>query len=112
MVGATAATPGSRRNRAAALENTLRAWEELFPQVPGSGPRWLFLDEIQYVPDWQTCVKHQVDFQKHRRIGIAQRDDDHGREIHERAEHEQQQRYADQARHRLPVAEEMRARPQ
>lgn len=55
----------------AGLENTLRAWEELFPQVPGSGQRWLFLDEIQYVPDWQTWVKHQVDFQPANRVAMT-----------------------------------------
>lgn len=55
----------------AGLENTLRAWEELFPQVPGSGQRWLFLDEIQYVPDWQTWVKHQVDFQPGNRVAMT-----------------------------------------
>lgn len=47
----------------AGLERTLRAWESLFPPAP-SHPRMLFLDEIQYVPDWQTWMKHQVDFQR------------------------------------------------
>ncbi|MEW5754710.1 MAG: ATP-binding protein [Pseudomonadota bacterium] len=54
----------------AGLERTLRAWEELYPPA-GVGTRFLFLDEIQYVPDWQTWVKHQVDFQKGTRVAMT-----------------------------------------
>lgn len=54
----------------AGLERTLQAWEELFPPVPGR-PRFLFLDEIQFVPDWQTWLKHQTDFQRGRRIAAT-----------------------------------------
>lgn len=54
----------------AGLEKTLSAWEELFPAAPRVR-QWLFLDEIQYVDDWQTWVKHQVDFQPHRRIALT-----------------------------------------
>lgn len=54
----------------AGLEQTIRAWGELFPSVPGA-PRMLFLDEIQFVPDWQTWLKHQVDFQKDLRIAAT-----------------------------------------
>lgn len=52
------------------LERTLRAWEELYPAT-ASHPRLLFLDEIQYVPDWQTWLKHQVDFHRHQRIAVT-----------------------------------------
>lgn len=31
----------------------------------------LFLDEIQFVPDWQTWLKHQVDFQGDLRIAAT-----------------------------------------
>lgn len=54
----------------AGLERTLQAWDELFPPVAGH-PRMLFLDEIQFVPDWQTWLKHQSDFQRGRRIAAT-----------------------------------------
>lgn len=54
----------------AGLERTLQAWDELFPPVAGR-PRILFLDEIQFVPDWQTWLKHQSDFQRGRRIAAT-----------------------------------------
>lgn len=54
----------------AGLERTLAAWEELFPATPGQA-QWLFLDEIQYVADWQTWLKHQVDFKRGRRIVVT-----------------------------------------
>jgi predicted AAA+ superfamily ATPase len=54
----------------AGLERTLAAWEELFHPVAGQ-PQWLFLDEIQYVADWQTWLKHQVDFKRGRRIVVT-----------------------------------------
>jgi predicted AAA+ superfamily ATPase len=54
----------------AGLERTLAAWEELF--LPEAGqPQWLFLDEIQYVAEWQTWLKHQVDFKRGRRIVVT-----------------------------------------
>ena len=52
------------------LERTLRAWEELYPAAV-ERPRLLFLDEIQYVPDWQTWLKHQVDFHRPQRIAVT-----------------------------------------
>lgn len=55
----------------AGIERTLNAWAELFPQDPGTPQRMLFLDEIQYVNDWQTWVKHQVDFQPATRIAMT-----------------------------------------
>lgn len=55
----------------AGLEKTLRCWEELFPPTPGEPLRLMFLDEIQYVPDWQTWVKHQVDFHPNTRVAMT-----------------------------------------
>ena len=52
------------------LDRTLEAWQELFPATPDR-PRMLFLDEIQYVADWQTWLKHQVDFQRANRIAVT-----------------------------------------
>ncbi len=53
----------------AGLDELLRVWHELEP--PDGGPEYLLLDEIQYARDWQTWLKHQVDFQKHRRIAVT-----------------------------------------
>lgn len=54
----------------AGLQRTLQAWDELYPATPGK-QRILFLDEIQYVPDWQTWLKHQVDFQRTHRVVVT-----------------------------------------
>ena len=56
--------------RLAGLENTIAAWEELYPADP-SHPRMLFLDEIQFIDGWQTWVKHQVDFKRGSRIAAT-----------------------------------------
>lgn len=53
----------------AGLEAVMRTWREFQPAVPG--PEYLFLDEIQVAKDWQTWVKHQVDFEKGRRIAVT-----------------------------------------
>ena len=45
-------------------DELLRIWQEYDP--PSKGPTYLFLDEIQMARDWQTWVKHQVDFGQHR----------------------------------------------
>lgn len=50
----------------AGLDAVLDAWRDLEPKVPGT--EYLFLDEIQFVKDFGTWVKHQVDFFKHRKI--------------------------------------------
>ncbi len=47
------------------LESLLGLWREFEPAKPG--PEFLFLDEIQVAKDWQTWLKHQVDFEKGRR---------------------------------------------
>lgn len=51
------------------LDGLLQLWREIEPA--GKGPEYLFLDEIQYTKDWQTWLKHQVDFHKHRRIAVT-----------------------------------------
>lgn len=50
----------------AGLEAVLEAWRDLEPKNPGL--EYLFLDEVQFVKDFGTWVKHQVDFFKHRKI--------------------------------------------
>lgn len=54
----------------AGLERTLQAWDELHPPMEGQ-VRYVFLDEIQYMPDWQTWLKHQVDFKRGLRIAAT-----------------------------------------
>ena len=54
----------------AGLERTVQAWAELYPIAPGQ-PRYLFIDEIQYASDWQTWVKHQVDFTPRLRVAAT-----------------------------------------
>lgn len=53
----------------AGLDGLLNLWREVEPARDGL--EYLFLDEIQYTKDWQTWLKHQVDFQKHRRITVT-----------------------------------------
>jgi predicted AAA+ superfamily ATPase len=50
----------------AGMDAVLKAWREREPRAPG--PEYLFLDEAQFIRDWGTWVKHQVDFVKDRRI--------------------------------------------
>jgi predicted AAA+ superfamily ATPase len=51
------------------LDALLRLWREYEPAA--EGPEYLFLDEIQVTKDWQTWLKHQVDFEKRRRIAVT-----------------------------------------
>jgi len=51
------------------LDGLLTLWREFEPA--GKGPEYLFLDEIQMAKDWQTWIKHQVDFEKRRRIAVT-----------------------------------------
>ena len=51
------------------LESVLSLWRSTEGRSPG--PEFLFIDEIQFLPNWQTWVKHQVDFQKDRRIALT-----------------------------------------
>ena len=53
----------------AGLEAVLRLWRATEAREPGL--EYLFVDEIQFLPNWQTWVKHQVDFQKERRIALT-----------------------------------------
>ena len=53
----------------AGLDGLLNLWKEIEPSREGL--EYLFLDEIQYTKDWQTWLKHQVDFQKYRRIAVT-----------------------------------------
>jgi predicted AAA+ superfamily ATPase len=51
------------------LDNLMSLWREYEPVR--DGPEFLFLDEIQVAKDWQTWLKHQVDFEKRRRIAVT-----------------------------------------
>jgi len=51
------------------LEGLLKLWREFEPAQDGT--EYLFLDEIQITKDWQTWLKHQVDFEKKRRIAVT-----------------------------------------
>jgi len=53
----------------AGMAAVLEAWRER--EARADGPEYLFLDEVQSVRDWGTWVKHQVDFQKSRRIAFT-----------------------------------------
>lgn len=53
----------------AGVDAVLEAWREREPRA--DGPEYLFLDEAQFIRDWGTWVKHQVDFAKHRRIAFT-----------------------------------------
>lgn len=53
----------------AGLDGVLKLWREFEP--PAEGPEYLFLDEIQFMRGWQTWLKHQVDFEKRRRIVVT-----------------------------------------
>lgn len=53
----------------AGIEALLDAWREREPKAPGT--EYLFLDEAQFIRDWGTWIKHQVDFRKERRIAFT-----------------------------------------
>ena len=53
----------------AGIDAVLDAWREREPKAEGLD--YLFLDEAQFVRDWATWVKHQVDFRKDRRIAFT-----------------------------------------
>jgi len=50
-------------------DGLLRLWHEYEPTR--EGVEYLFLDEIQAAKDWQVWLKHQVDFNKRRRIAVT-----------------------------------------
>ena len=51
------------------LEGLVQLWREFQPS--SDDIEYLFLDEIQNAKDWQTWLKHQVDFSKRRRIFVT-----------------------------------------
>lgn len=51
------------------IEGLFKVWREM--RVSGGGLEYLFLDEVQYINDWQTWIKHQVDFHRKRRIAVT-----------------------------------------
>lgn len=53
----------------AGIDAVLEAWREREPRAEGL--EYLFLDEAQFIRDWGTWVKHQVDFSKQRRIAFT-----------------------------------------
>lgn len=54
----------------AGIERLLSVWGETRPRDRRSTD-YLLLDEIQNVDGWATWLKHQVDFEKHRRIALT-----------------------------------------
>jgi predicted AAA+ superfamily ATPase len=53
----------------AGIDAVLAAWRDREPRA--EGPEYLLLDEAQFIRDWGTWIKHQVDFQKQRRIAFT-----------------------------------------
>jgi hypothetical protein len=53
----------------AGIDAVIDAWREREPRA--QGPEVLLLDEAQFIRDWGTWVKHQVDFRKDRRIAFT-----------------------------------------
>jgi predicted AAA+ superfamily ATPase len=51
------------------VEKVIGLWGQY--ETLAAGPQYLFLDEIQMVKDWQVWLKHQVDFEKQRRIAVT-----------------------------------------
>jgi predicted AAA+ superfamily ATPase len=50
----------------AGIDAVIEAWRQREPRA--DGPEYLFLDEAQFIRDWGTWIKHQVDFSRSRRI--------------------------------------------
>lgn len=53
----------------AGIDDVIDAWRAREPKV--DGPEYLFLDEAQFIRNWGTWIKHQVDFRKERRIAFT-----------------------------------------
>jgi uncharacterized protein len=53
----------------AGIDAVIDSWREREPRA--DGPEYLLLDEAQFIRDWGTWVKHQVDFRKDRRIAFT-----------------------------------------
>lgn len=54
----------------AGADGLIKIWTELFP-TNSNEPTYLFLDEVQYVSEWQVWLKHQVDFNRTYRIMVT-----------------------------------------
>lgn len=50
----------------AGITRVLEAWREREPKKDGT--EYIFIDEAQFISEWGTWVKHQVDFEKQRRV--------------------------------------------
>ena len=50
----------------AGIEAVIDAWRQREPRA--EGPEYVFLDEAQLIREWGTWIKHQVDFDKQRRV--------------------------------------------
>jgi len=50
-------------------DGVMRLWREFEPAAEGG--QYVFLDEIQTAKNWQVWLKHQVDFEKRRRIAVT-----------------------------------------
>lgn len=50
-------------------DGVVRLWREFERTVEGQ--EYIFLDEIQTAKNWQVWLKHQVDFEKRRRIAVT-----------------------------------------
>lgn len=50
----------------AGIEEALKAWRQRIEKV--AGIEYIFLDEAQFIANWGTWIKHQIDFNKQRRI--------------------------------------------
>jgi len=53
----------------AGIDAVLQAWRAREPA--SEGIEYLFMDEAQFIRDWGTWIKHQVDFNKTRRIAFT-----------------------------------------
>jgi len=51
------------------LDELIKFWREIYPA--SSKTSYLFIDEIQYTDNWQTWIKHQVDFDKNQKIAAT-----------------------------------------
>ncbi len=52
-------------------EKVLQIWREYIPPKNADTPEYVFFDELQFIENWATWLKHQTDFQKSRRIAIT-----------------------------------------
>ncbi|MBM5781888.1 MAG: ATP-binding protein [Pelagibacterales bacterium] len=50
----------------AGIDESLKAWRQRIEKLEGI--EYIFLDEAQFIPNWGTWIKHQIDFNKQRRI--------------------------------------------